>query len=89
LDVASNTSNGGTMAPPGSVSTFRRPFDIFSTVSAQSLKIRWKLDAAGCEDWPLRISGFAVVCERAGFCEANKKAAATQANSIAMRLRMS
>ena len=50
LDVASNTSNGGTIAPPGSVSTLSRPADIFSTVSAHSLKMRWKFDAAGCDD---------------------------------------
>ena len=56
LDVASNTSNGGTMAPPGAVSTLRRPPDIFSTVSAHSLKIRCRLADAGWVDWPFRVN---------------------------------
>ena len=68
LDVASNTSKAGTMAPAGSVSTFSRPPDIFSTVSAQSLKIRWKFAEAGCEDCPFRTN--LVVWASAGCCEA-------------------
>jgi hypothetical protein len=56
LEAASNTSNGGTIAPPGWVSIFSRPPDIFSTVSAHSLKMRWRLADAGCVDCPFRTS---------------------------------
>src|SRR5262245_7855673 len=57
LDAASNTSNGGTIAPPGWVSIFTRPPDIFSTVSAQSLKMRCRLADAGWVDCP-----FSTIC---------------------------
>ena len=45
------------MAPAGSVSILRRPADIFSTVSAHSLKMRWKFDDAGCVDCPFNTMG--------------------------------
>src|SRR3972149_1131610 len=87
LEVASKTSNGGTIAPPGSVSIFRRPADIFSTVSAHILKIRWKFDAAGCEDCPLRISGFGA-WELAGPGKAIMKSADTRASKVATGTRI-
>src|SRR6202008_1862223 len=89
LDVASNTSNGGTIAPPGNASTLRRPPDIFSTDSAQSLKIRCRLAAAGCDDWPLRSNGAVAVCENTGAGETKKIPATAKASRIVMRLRIS
>jgi hypothetical protein len=61
LEVASNTSNAGTIAPAGSVSILRRPAVIFSTVSAHNLKMRWKFEDAGWVDCPLRSNGFSAV----------------------------
>src|SRR5262245_35234490 len=89
LEVASNTSNGGTIAPPGNASTLRRPPDIFSTDSAQSLKIRCRLAEDGREDWTLRRHGAVAVCENTWAGETKKIPATAKASRIVMRLRIS
>src|SRR5688572_5521356 len=83
--AASNTSNGGTIAPPGWVSTLSLPADIFSPVSAHSLKIRCWLADAGWVDWPLRLN---LCCAAAGAGAPSMRPAAAKALSSAVNLRI-